>query len=183
MNTTHSFCQPLLFLNFLSRYPDNWFSRPLWWSTMATLVARCQHTWTELLDLWPLGLVSRVLLPSLISEWGNTWSSETGNRIIIPERSRPSSDPLIDFKLKYLLVGESIPRSLANWKNELWSRVIKTIDFGKYLYGKIIPWCVCLPHHHFSCWLSQQQKFAQQNILGQIFSQNKFKYFQSNTLR
>ena len=64
---------------------------------MATEVARCQHTWTELLDLWPLGRESSVLEPSSATS----------------ERSSPSSEPLIDFKLRYLLLGDSRPRSRA----------------------------------------------------------------------
>ena len=117
MKTTQSFCQPLLFLNFLSRYPDNWFSRARWWSIIATEVALllinvchlsscliwtsylCQQTCTELLDLWPEGLESRLLDISVISDL-----------------SRPSSLPDMDFKLRYLLLpDDSMPRSLANW--------------------------------------------------------------------
>ena len=64
---------------------------------MATEVARCQHTWTELLDLWPLGRESSVREPSSATS----------------ERSNPSSEPLIDFKLRYLLLGDSRPRSRA----------------------------------------------------------------------
>lgn len=54
MKTTQSFCQPLLFLNFLSRYPESWFLTAALWSALDTLVLRYQHTCTVVLPRgWP----------------------------------------------------------------------------------------------------------------------------------
>ena len=74
----------------------SWFSRARWWSMIATLVARCQQTWTLELLRWPAGLLSPAVLPAQLSLL-----------------SSPSSEPDIDFKLRYLLVGDSSPRSRA----------------------------------------------------------------------
>ena len=62
-------------------------------------MALCQHTWTEELLLWPEGRASMA--------FGS----------VISLLSSPSSEPDIDFKLKYLLVGdgESRPLSRAYW--------------------------------------------------------------------
>lgn len=60
MKTTQSFCQPLLFLNFLRRYPDNWFSRARWWSIIATEVAlQHLHLIQSSVSFWTLTCASR----------------------------------------------------------------------------------------------------------------------------
>ena len=80
---------------------------------IATLVARCQQTWTLELDLWPEGRESNVRDTSDISELSP--SSEPGQEDERLTKTVTSHYlPLIDFKLRYLFDGVSIPRSLAN---------------------------------------------------------------------
>ena len=84
---------------------------------MATLVALCQQTWTLELDLWPEGRESKVRDTSDISELSPSSEPEQEGRYEeLTCHTLMSSHhlPLMDFKLRYLFDGVSIPRSLAN---------------------------------------------------------------------
>ena len=96
MKTTQSFCQPLEFLNFLSKYPERRLRAETWYSSREVVVERCQQTWT--------------LLFVLCAETAEAAEEERfrESRVPVSERSRASSDPEIDFRDMNRLFSEEL---------------------------------------------------------------------------
>ena len=125
VKTTQSFCQPLEFLNFLSRYPLSRVCSEECSSFQLSVVFRCQQTWTDELDRWfplPAARESTNLkfakLKGKVVLSGKMWaviyflpflvsSVLVQLMLCVSDLSRASSEPEMDLRLMNLLGVES----------------------------------------------------------------------------